>query len=72
LNHTQQSNPSSLLGRSRLDNVVNDGIEEYSSNSNSTSDELQWIQRFAEDDGNSNDDDDTFGGVGYGLGYGVL
>ena len=58
-----------LLG---FDNVVNDGVEENTTNTNRTSEELHEVKRFTEDQGHADNDDDTFGCIRNGLSHGVL
>lgn len=50
-----------------LDEVVNDGVEEDSSNSDTATDQLDGGKRLSQDKGNTNNDDDTLGSVGDGL-----
>lgn len=52
---------SLLLG---LDEVVNDGVEEDSTNADGAPDELDGGERFAQDKGYTDNDDDALGSVG--------
>mmetsp|Transcript_10810 Transcript_10810/g.31475 ORF Transcript_10810/g.31475 Transcript_10810/m.31475 type:complete len:419 (+) Transcript_10810:194-1450(+) len=65
------SSPNDLFLGNEL---VNDGVQQDSSNSNGASEQLDGVEGFSEDKGNTNNDDDTLGGVGNGLrdGTGLL
>ena len=56
----------------RLDKTVNDRVKEYTSNTNGTSKKLHGIKRLSKDKGNTNNNDDTLGSIGYRLSYGTL
>ena len=56
----------------RLDKVVNDGIKEYTANTDTAPEKLHEIEGFAEDDGNTDDDNNTLGRVGHRLGDSIL
>mmetsp|Transcript_13688 Transcript_13688/g.33129 ORF Transcript_13688/g.33129 Transcript_13688/m.33129 type:complete len:81 (-) Transcript_13688:414-656(-) len=51
-----------------LNNIVDNRIEENSSNANTASQELHKIERFTKDHGHANDDNDPLSRVGYRLG----
>ena len=73
--HTQTHGaPVERLDLRGLDEVVNDGVKEDSSNSNSASEELDGVQGLSKDDGDSDNDNDALGRVGDGLrdGTGLL
>lgn len=54
-----------------LDNIVNDRIEENTTDSDRASNQLDGGKRFTENQGDTDNDDHALGGVGNGLGDGV-
>lgn len=53
-----------FLLRLGLDKAVNDGVEEDSTNADRATNQLHGVQRFSKDKGDTNNDNDTLGGVG--------
>ena len=69
-NHASNNNARLLL--LRLDNVVNDGVEEHAADSDAAAQELHEVELLAKDEGHAHDNDHALGRVGHGLGDGVL
>merc|ERR1719343_561347 len=66
--------PAADPGLVRLDEVVDDGVQQDSSDADGASEKLDGVEGFSQDQGDSDNDDDALGGVGDGLrdGSGLL